>query len=259
VDDAALFGHLLGAFLFVSGTVVAGVAFEAGRRRSSPREIALLLGLARIGAALVGAGIIAVLAFGLWLVHLGGWGYGAGWVDTAIALFAAAVVLGGYGGQAPKRARQLATRLAADGQPVNDELRSLLANRAALLANYASVLLMIAILVLMVWKPGAAAEVAVLPVVANVLRSPLEVPPPITRHTPNLVSSFHMIGEIFDRAYSPGRHDALRNEETVAVPPGSAAVFELTAGTPGMYPFVDHALRHAAEGAEGLLTVTDQG
>jgi uncharacterized membrane protein len=158
VEDIALFGHLLGAFLFVSGTVVAGIAFEAGRRRGTPGEIALLLGLARIGAALVGLGILAVLGFGLWLVHLGDWSYDSGWVKAAIALFVAAVVLGGYGGQAPKRARQLATRLAVEGQPVSDELRSLLANRTALLANYASVLLVIAILVLMVWKPGAAGD-----------------------------------------------------------------------------------------------------
>ena len=38
---------------------------------------------------------------------------------------------------------------------MTDDLRALLADRAALFANYASALLMIAILVLMVWKPGA--------------------------------------------------------------------------------------------------------
>jgi nitrite reductase (NO-forming) len=73
---------------------------------------------------------------------------------------------------------------------------------------------------------------------------------------PNLVSSFHVIGEIFDRVYPDDRKNALRNEETALVPPGSASVFELTAGAPGMYPLVDHALWHAAEGAEGLITVT---
>ena len=155
MEEGALFGHLLGAFLLVSGTVVAGVAFEAGRRRGTPAEIALLLGLARVGAALVGVGLLAVLGFGLWLVHIGDWGYGAGWVDAAIALFVVSAALGGFGGQAPKRARQLAKRLSADGQPVTDELRALLANRLSLLANYASAFLMIAILVLMVWKPGA--------------------------------------------------------------------------------------------------------
>ena len=155
MEEVALFGHLLGAFLLVSGTVVAGVAFEAGRRRGAPAEIALLLNLARVGAALVGVGLLAVLGFGLWLVHLGDWGYGAGWVDAAIVLFVVSAALGGYGGQAPKRARQLARHLADEGRPVTDELRALLADRAALFANYASALLMIAILVLMVWKPGA--------------------------------------------------------------------------------------------------------
>jgi len=155
VEDVALFGHLLGAFLFVSGTVVAGVAFEAARRREAPPEIALLLGLARTGAALVGVGMLAVLAFGLWLVHLGGWGYDAGWVDAAIVLFILAAVLGGSGGQTPKRARELAARLAREGQPANEELRRLLSDRKALLLNYGSSLLVLAILVLMVWKPGA--------------------------------------------------------------------------------------------------------
>jgi uncharacterized membrane protein len=155
VEDVALFGHLLGAFLFVSGSVVAGVAFEAARRRDAPAEIALLLGLARVGAALVGVGMLAVLGFGLWLVHLGDWGYNAGWVDAAILLFVAAAVLGGLGGQTPKRARQLAARLAAEARPVTDELRGLLDDRRALALNYASSLLVLAILVLMVWKPGA--------------------------------------------------------------------------------------------------------
>jgi uncharacterized membrane protein len=155
VEDAALFGHIVGAFLFVSGSVLAGIAFEAARRRSEPGEIALLLGLARIGAALVGVGMLLVLAFGLWLVHLGDWGYGAGWVDAALALFVAAAVLGGLGGQAPKRARQLAASLASAGEPKDDELRRALDDRTALAMNYASAVLVVAILVLMVWKPGA--------------------------------------------------------------------------------------------------------
>lgn len=155
MESAALFVHLLGAFLFVSGTIVAGVAFEAARRRQSTGEVALLLGLARIGALLVIAGTVLVVAFGLWLVHLGDWGFGARWVDAAIGLLAVAVMLGGLGGQAPKRARRLASQLAADGQPVSLELRALLWDRRALAANYGSALLLVAILVLMVWKPGA--------------------------------------------------------------------------------------------------------
>jgi uncharacterized membrane protein len=155
MESAALFFHLLGAFLLVAGTVVAGVAFETARRRELPSEIALLLGLARVGAVLVMVGTLLVLGFGLWLVHLERWGYGAGWIDAALGLLAAALVLGGVGGQAPKRVRRLASQLAAADAPASDELRARLNDRAALVANYLSALLVLAILVLMVWKPGA--------------------------------------------------------------------------------------------------------
>ncbi len=156
MEDVALFAHLLGAFLLVSGTAVAGAAFEAGRRRESAVEIAVLLGLARIGAVLVGSGLVLVVPFGLWLVSLGHWGYDAGWVETALALLVASTTLGAIGGQTPKRARRLATKLAAEGRPVDQELRALLEDRLSLALNYLSALLMLAIVVLMVWKPGAA-------------------------------------------------------------------------------------------------------
>lgn len=155
VENLALFFHLLGAFLFVSGALVAGVAFEAGRRRQSCGEIALLLGLARIGAVFLGIGVLLVLGFGLWLVRIGHWGYRAGWVDAAIALLVAAIVLGAIGGQTPKRARRLASRLATDDRPVSDELRALLDDRISRASNYLTGLLVLAILVLMIWKPGA--------------------------------------------------------------------------------------------------------
>ena len=155
MEDIALFFHLLGAFSLVGGTIVAGVAFETARRREAPAEIALLLGLSRIGVLLVALGTLLVVGFGLWLVDLGDWGYGAGWVDAAIGLFAAALVLGGIGGQRPKQARKLAHRLATEGAPASAELRALLDNRVALAINYLSALLLLAVLLLMVFKPGA--------------------------------------------------------------------------------------------------------
>jgi uncharacterized membrane protein len=155
IEDVALFFHLLGAFLLISGMAIAGVGFEAARRRDEPAEIALLLGLTRIGVLLVGVGTLFVLLFGLWLVDLGGWGYGAGWVDGALGLLVAAVVLGGVAGQRPKRARRLAVRLAADGVPATPELRALLDDDLSRIANYVSALLLLAIVILMVFKPGA--------------------------------------------------------------------------------------------------------
>lgn len=153
--DVALFFHLLGAFVFVAGTIVAGVAFETARRKTTPAEIALLLGLSRIGVLLLGVGTLLLLGFGLWLVHLGAWGYGAGWVDAALGLLVATIFLGALGGQKPKQARKLATRLAADNGPLSAELRALLSDRTTLTANYLSALMLLAIIALMVFKPGA--------------------------------------------------------------------------------------------------------
>lgn len=155
MEDVALFFHLLGAFSFIAGSIVAGVAFETARRRTTPTEIALLLSLSRIGVLLVALGTLLVLGFGLWLVHLGAWGYGAGWVDAALGLLGAVAVLGTIGGQRPKQARKLAASLAAEQAPVSDELRALLDDRVALAANYLSALLLLAIVALMVFKPGA--------------------------------------------------------------------------------------------------------
>lgn len=153
--DWALFFHLLGALVLVAGVTVAGVAFEAARRRTRPDAIAVLLGLTRIGVLLVVLGSLLVLAFGLWLVDLeDDIDLGTGWLSAALALFVVVLVVGALGGRRPKRARKLAERLDHDGEPESPELRALLDDRLALGLNYVAALLLVVILVLMVFKPG---------------------------------------------------------------------------------------------------------
>ena len=146
MEDAALFCHLLGAFSLVSGAVVAAAALEAARRRESPVEIAALLGLARIGAALVGVGLLVVPIFGVWLVDLGDWG-SAGWIEAAFVLFVAAAVLGGIGGRTPREAARRSSRRSRAQSP---ELRTLLDDRRAQSMKYALGGLMLVVVVLMV-------------------------------------------------------------------------------------------------------------
>lgn len=151
--NLALVFHLLGAISFVAGIVVAGVGFEAARRRPQPSEISLLLSVTRVGVLLVAVGTLLIAAFGFWLVHLGSWGYGSGWVDTSIGLFIAALALGAFGGQQPKRARRLASELDAQQAPVSEQLRALLDDPISRAANYASLVLILAIVAIMVFKP----------------------------------------------------------------------------------------------------------
>ena len=68
-------------------------------------------------------------------------------------------------------------------------------------------------------------------------------------------SSSHVIGEIFVRVYPGDPADAVHDEETLLVPPGSAAVVELSSPVPGDYVLTDHALFHASLGAMGKLRV----
>lgn len=150
----ALFLHLVGVLVFTAGIALAGVPFEVARRREDPAGIAVILALARIGALLAVAGAAVLLACGVWLVHLGRFGYDAFWVQAAIGLLLVAVVIGALAGQRPKRARLHATALAASGAPADAELRRLLDDRVSLAANYASGLIVLAVLALMVFKPG---------------------------------------------------------------------------------------------------------
>ncbi|WP_442753440.1 multicopper oxidase domain-containing protein [Methylocystis sp. JAN1] len=73
---------------------------------------------------------------------------------------------------------------------------------------------------------------------------------------PNFGSSFHVIGQIFNRVREgAGLAARLRDEQTVAVPPGGAAVFELDLNRAGHYVLVDHALSRMELGLVGDLIV----
>jgi copper-containing nitrite reductase len=75
---------------------------------------------------------------------------------------------------------------------------------------------------------------------------------------PNGTSSLHVVGEIFTRDYVQGSltSPALSGIQTAAVPPGSAAILELTASVPGQFSVMDHAMARMAKGLLAILDVT---
>jgi len=74
---------------------------------------------------------------------------------------------------------------------------------------------------------------------------------------PNKVSSFHMIGEIFDKVYSEGSTNAVKESvQTTLVPAGGATIVDFKVQYPGKYLLVDHSLSRATKGLAGALEVT---
>lgn len=76
---------------------------------------------------------------------------------------------------------------------------------------------------------------------------------------PNLVSSFHVIGQIFDRVYPEGDLVGAphQNVQTTLVPSGGASVVEFVTLVPGTFLLVDHSITRTIEkGSLGALVVT---
>jgi nitrite reductase (NO-forming) len=74
---------------------------------------------------------------------------------------------------------------------------------------------------------------------------------------PNATSSFHVIGEIFDRVYPQAAIGSApaTNVQTTTVPAGGAAIVEFKLDVPGRYILVDHALSRLERGLAGFLVV----
>jgi nitrite reductase (NO-forming) len=75
---------------------------------------------------------------------------------------------------------------------------------------------------------------------------------------PNFISTFHVIGEVFDRVYPQGTVNsaAMLDTQSAITGPGSASVVEFKLNYPGKYVLVDHALSRAARGLMGYLQVS---
>lgn len=146
--------HLVGVILFFAGIAVAGVVATAAPRRDKPSEVAVILGLARYGAIMLGVGGLVLLLAGFYLSGKID-GYGQRWLEISILLFVVALVLGAWGGRRSRRVREYAVGLANDGDGDDATLRSMLSDRLTWLVHWGSGVLAVIVLVLMVWQPGA--------------------------------------------------------------------------------------------------------
>jgi hypothetical protein len=75
---------------------------------------------------------------------------------------------------------------------------------------------------------------------------------------PNLDSSFHVVGAIFDKLYREGdlMSPPARGVGVTLVPAAGTAVMEITFEVPGQYTMMDHSIFRTEKGALGIINVT---
>lgn len=154
-DDGILFLHLAGVLLFVGGSIAAAVLRLAATKRTRPSEIALLLRAVRPAVPLVAGGLVLAVAAGFWLADRLGFALSATWLTLTFALLAWLLVIGAVAGRQDRRTRELAERLAGEDDARSDELTRRLRDPVNLALNVSLLVAVVAVVALMVWKPGA--------------------------------------------------------------------------------------------------------
>ena len=156
--DWLLFLHVATAFALVAALVVFWIIAVAGRNTDRPSESLRLFSIARPANILVVVGTMGTLIFGIWLaIDSDAYKVWDGWVLLAIALWVVSAGTGQRGGQTYAEAQKLAAQLAADGRgdEPSAELRVRLQDRRAMWLNIVSSAAVLAILIVMIYKPGA--------------------------------------------------------------------------------------------------------
>jgi uncharacterized membrane protein len=150
-----VFLHVTGAFLVLGGAVMGGIFNISALGRERPSEIVTLYRLVRFAVSAISIGMLLTLAFGLWLVHEAGYGWGEAWIVSALVLWVLSNALGGMGGRRERQTRELAERLAAQGDTPSPELHARMRDPVTLALSWGSGVVLIVVLALMIWKPGA--------------------------------------------------------------------------------------------------------
>jgi len=150
-----LFLHLSGAFLFIGGSLFAAGLRAAAMRRRRPGEVALLLGAVRPAVPVVAGGLVLTVGVGFWLADRLGFDLGGTWLTLTFVLVAWLLVVGTATGRGDRHTRELAERLAADGDEPSDELHARLYDPVNLALNLSLLVATVGVVALMVWKPGA--------------------------------------------------------------------------------------------------------
>jgi uncharacterized membrane protein len=154
-EEGILFLHLAGVLLLVGGSVAAALLRLAAMRRDRPSEIALLLRSVRPAVPIVAGGLVVAIAAGFWLASDLGISLSATWLTLTFVLIGWMLFVGAIAGRQDRKTRELAEHLAAEGDAPSADLARRLRDPLNLALNASMLIAVVAIVAMMVWKPGA--------------------------------------------------------------------------------------------------------
>lgn len=155
-SDWLLALHLLSAFALVAALVLYTAVMVANWGADRPQRASAYFRLAAIGGPLVGAGAGLALLFGIALaIDLDAYQPWDGWILLSIVLWAIGAATGSRVGTHYTGVQELVQRLAAEGDAPSAELAAQLSDRKVRLLHVITLVAFTAVLVLMIFRPGA--------------------------------------------------------------------------------------------------------
>ena len=149
--------HVLAAFSLVAALVLYSTVIALSWNLAVPSDVVRLFRITRIGDAAIVVGSIGTLVLGIWLaIDSDEYQVWDGWVIAALVLWAVSMATGGKTGNVYNATRDRARALVAEGRDVADsELSAMVRSSSGLALHAATVVLVVALLVVMIYKPGA--------------------------------------------------------------------------------------------------------
>lgn len=149
--------HVLAAVSLVAALVLYTVVIVFSRNLAVPSDVARMFRVSRVGDAAIAVGSIGTLVFGVWLaIDSDAYQVWDGWVIAALVLWVLSMATGSRTGAVYNAVRDRARALVAEGRDAPDsELSGMLRSSRGPAFHTANVVLIVALLVVMIYKPGA--------------------------------------------------------------------------------------------------------
>ena len=157
LDEWILALHVVSAFAFVAGIVLFWVLIVAGWHVDTPDPILRMEPVARVGNVAVGVGAMGTIVLGILLaLSYNDYDLWDGWIVAAILLWIAAAAVGSRTGVEYTKPLTKARELTSNGQTgPNAELLALNRTQRGLVLHGVTSLITLALVIDMIWKPGA--------------------------------------------------------------------------------------------------------